>query len=351
MGIIKLPEESLNFFEEHKDEIFSKGALAEGQWNEKVADWAINYTGALGALAFNSNGSGLFTVLRLMKRYRSKKTIFLQSNTMYGVKTIANSSGLELIGFVDCDLKYLMPTLNQVENFINKIDRPEESVFMITHIGGWINPDIEDIADLCKKKGIALVEDCAHSLGSRLNEKHSGLFGDAGIYSLYATKAVPAGEGGILVTKDEELFEMSKRFIIYDRFEQKIDIGVNLRMSELNALLSFAVIKETDNIIANKYGIAKQYISACKKNGLSFIAPKDDIHFSNLYKFILIEDKSDPELKFRYLKTRTSPVYDYHLGEDPQGIAKRHICLPIWFNQDSEMTNQVLDEINSCSNK
>ncbi len=348
MGIIKLPKESLEYFEQHKTEIFSSGALAEGQWNEKVASWAQTYTGALWALALNSNGSGLFTILRLMKRYKSKKTIFLQSNTMYGVKTIANASGLDLIGFVDCDLKYLMPNIQQVEKFIDSIEKPDEAVFMITHIGGWINPDIQEIADLCARKGVSLVEDCAHSLGSTIDGRHSGLFGDAGIYSLYATKAVPAGEGGILVTKDEELYEMSKRFIMYDRFEQEIDIGINLRMSELNALLSYAVIKETDNIIKNKYSIAKKYASACDDKGISYIIPKDEVHYSNLYKFILIEEKQDPELKFKKLKTRTSPVYDYHLGNDPYEIASRHICLPIWYDQDNSLTEEVLAEINSC---
>ncbi len=347
MGIIKLPEKSTEFFEKHKLEIFESGALAEGQWNEEVAKWGVDYTGAFRALAFNSNGSGLFTILRLMKRYKSKKTIFLQSNTMYGVKTIANSSGLDLIGFVDCDLKYLMPTIEQVREFISSIDKPEEAVFMITHIGGWINPDIEEIANFCASKGVSLIEDCAHSLGSTLNGRHSGLFGDAGVYSLYATKAVPAGEGGILVTQDEELYEMSKRFIMYDRFEQEIDIGVNFRMSELNALLSYSVLKETDNIIENKYEIAKKYMEACNQSGISYITPKDELHYSNLYKFILIEEESDPIKKFNKLKTRTSPVYDYHLGNDPSQIASRHICLPIWFNQDASLTEQVLDELYS----
>ena len=287
MGIIKLPKKSTEFFEKHKLEIFDSGALAEGQWNDKVASWSKDYTGAAEALAFNSNGSGLFTILRLMKRYRAKKTIFLQSNTMYGVKTIANSSGLELIGYVDCDLKYLMPTIKQVEEFIESIEKPEESVFMITHIGGWINPDIEQIANLCADKGVGLVEDCAHSLGSTINGRHSGLFGDAGVYSLYATKAVPAGEGGILVTKDEELYQMSKRFIMYDRFEQEIDVGVNFRMSELNALLSYAVIKETDNIMANKYEVAEQYIDACNQNDISYIIPiMCKINFLLLYNNI-----------------------------------------------------------------
>ena len=210
MGMIKLPSESIKLFEDNYKQIFSSGELAEGKWNDAVANWACKYTGAVNALAVNSNGTGLFALLRILKQYRSKKKIFLQSNTMYGVRTIAISSGLELCGYVDCSLDYLMPTYNQVKDYVDRFDKPEEYVFLLTHIGGWVNPDIERIAALCKERGISLIEDCAHSLGSLLKGKHTGLFGDAGVYSLYATKAIPVGEGGIVVTNDDDLYEKTK---------------------------------------------------------------------------------------------------------------------------------------------
>ena len=77
MGQIKLPKKSIEFFEKNYPEIFDTGNLAEGIWNEKVSSWCKNYTQSPYSLAFNSNGSGLFTILRLLKRYRSKENIFL----------------------------------------------------------------------------------------------------------------------------------------------------------------------------------------------------------------------------------------------------------------------------------
>ena len=59
---------------------------------QKVDDWCCEYTKAPFALTVNSNGSGLFSILRILNQYREKKRIFLQSNTMYGVKTIAISA-------------------------------------------------------------------------------------------------------------------------------------------------------------------------------------------------------------------------------------------------------------------
>lgn len=345
MGMIKIPAASEKFFSENYNEIFTSGDLAEGKWNKKVSEWACSYTSAPYALASNSNGAGILALLNVLKTFRNKKTIFIQSNTMYGVKAMSLTSGLELIGFVDCSLDYLMPTYNQVRDFIACMSRPEESVFLLTHIGGWVNPDIERIAGLCKESGVTLIEDCAHSLGSTLNGRHTGLFGDAGVYSLYATKAVPAGEGGIIVTNDSDLFNMVDKYSIYDRFDQQLDLGVNNRMSEISALLCFSVIKETSSIIENKYAIAERYISACSDYGWEYIDPVANGQRSNLYKFLLLSRSSDPVREFEQIKTRTSPVYDYALGNDICGAKDRHICLPIWYQLEDELVSQVVSEL------
>ena len=345
MGTIKLPQSSLDYFDEHYKEIFLSGNLAEGNWIKKVGQWACSYTGSEFALATNSNGSGIFALLSIYKHYRNKKTIFLQSNTMYGVKAIATTSGLDICGYVDCNLDYLMPNYDQVFEFISSMDKPEESVFLLTHIGGWVNPDIERIAKLCKEKGVALIEDCAHSLGSLLNDKHTGLFGDAGVYSLYATKAVPAGEGGIIVTNDKELFEMAYKFSIYDRFDQKLNLGVNIRMSELNALVSYSVILETESIIQNKYNVAEKYIAACKEFNWEYIDPIKNGQRANFYKFTLISRSESPINEFNQIKSRTSPVYDYSLYRDLAELTRRHICLPIWYKLDNKVVQEVISQL------
>jgi len=345
MGTIKLPTHSTKFFSENYNEIFESGNLAEGKWNEKVSNWACEYTSAKHALAVNSCGSGLFVILNILKKYFGKKRIFIQSNTMFGVKTIAISSGLEMCGYVDCTINSLMPTYKKVDEFIGSLDNPSECVFLLTHIGGWINPDIERIASICSKNGIALVEDCAHSLGSLIDGKHSGLFGVAGVYSLYATKAIPVGEGGILVSNNRELSKLAKKFIMYDRFDQNLEIGINFRMSELNALLTFAVIQETQSIINNKYEIAKQYIHTCEKFEWEYIKPETNRQRSNLYKFILLSRSNNPEKEFSKVTKRTSPVYDYYLGRDNEEITKRHICLPIWYLLDEKNLENSISEL------
>ena len=346
MGIIKVPAAATSKFLEIVPSIFQSGNFAEGKWNKSLAHYFKEYAEAQNAEIFASNGSALLAILQLLKRYRGYNDIFIQSNTMYGVKTIAVTSGLKFIGSVDCSISHLMPTVEQVQTFISKLSNPAKTVFLITHIGGIVNPDINEIATLCEKAGIALVEDCAHSLGATLHGKHTGTFGIAGAYSLYATKAIPAGEGGVAVTNDQDLGSMLSRFNIYDRFDQQQEIGVNFRMSEMQALFSLCVVELADEIIANKTEIAKRYVHACEVAGFQYIDPFNDGQKGNHYKFTLIAENSI-SLEFNKIKNRTSGVYDYSLGSDPQNISERHLCLPIWYELDETIVEETVSQIMS----
>jgi len=344
MGMIKIPEEAISFFNKNYNSIFESGNLAEGPWNKEICSWTNNYSGSKFSEVFNSNGSGIFSILSILKRYRGKTDFFIQSNTMYGVKVMGNASGLNFLGAVPCSLDSLMPKTKQVLDYISTLKNPKNTVFLLTHIGGWVNPDIKKIVEVCDQFGIVVIEDCAHSLGSTLDQRHTGLFGLAGVYSLYATKAIPVGEGGIMITNDEELSELISRFIIYDRFQQQIDIGVNLRMSELNALLAYSVLICTEDIIKNKQAVARLYMKACDKKNIQYINPFSDGQRSNLYKFILLNTDNNPK-NFSSITNKTSPVYDYSLGEDPENIISSHVCLPIWYELEQSTIDETIAQI------
>ena len=344
MGLVKIPHAAKEKFESNFSSIIDKGELAEGAWNDAFSDFVINYTNAQSACPTSSNGTGLLAVLIALRDIYEKKNIFIQSNTMYGVKTLAVSSGLRYVGAVDCNISSLMPSVDQVKQFISNIESPKETVFLLSHIGGNVNPDIIEIIDICEKVGIVVVEDCAHSFGSKLNNIHSGLFGFAGVYSLYATKSIPAGEGGIVVSKNKEIGKILNKFNMYDRFDRQLKIGVNFRMSEMQALFCLSVSECIDEIIENKLSIVKKYENACSLSKIKFI-PSPTHGNSNHYKFILLANKYIDE--FDTIKTRTTQVYEYALGHDPDNIVNRHICLPTWYMLDDKIVYEVLEQINN----
>ena len=216
---------------------------------------------------------------------------------------------------------------------------------MLSDIGGIINPDIEKIAKFLKQENILLLEDAAHSFGARLNKKFSGTFGDAGVYSYYATKAIFAGEGGVAVTNNDELGNYLQDFIVYDRFKQKMPIGSNIRLSELQALMIFSVVNYYKDIILNKNEIAEKYIETCKRNEIQFISQNQNLNIGNYYKFTIISPNNEIAKVYPNIKSTTSKVYDYALGKN-KDIPLKHLCLPIWYNQDKSLIDKVLVELN-----
>ena len=347
MSFIKIPKKSLEFFKKNQDEIFNSGNLVEGPWNKKLSEKVKEISGSKRAICVNSNGSGLVAILLIFKTYFGRSDIMIQSNTMYGVKTMVGTAGLNLVTFIDCQVETLMPSYQDVKNAVeNYKGNKNKLVIMLSDIGGIINPDIENIAKLLKKQNILLLEDAAHSFGAKLNNKFAGTFGDAGVYSYYATKAIFAGEGGIAVTNNEEIGTFLQDFIAYDRFKQKMSIGCNIRLSELQALMIFSVINFYKDIISNKNEIAERYIESCKKNGLQFISQNKNSNIGNYYKFTIISPDSEISKKHPNIVTTTSKVYDYALGKN-KDIPLKHLCLPIWFDQDKSITDQVINELNS----
>ncbi len=349
MGLIQLPKESKSFFKKNFNNIFKTGNFAENFWNSKLRNLVNKITNSKGSEVFCSNGAGLFTVLQIYKEYYGRREILIQNNTMYGMYTMALSSGLKLKGFIDCNLETLMPSFDDfLKALKNSKTKNNKLVVMLSHMGGIINPDIRRIANYCKKKNIKLLEDCAHSFGATIHKKHSGLFGDAGVYSFYATKSIPAGEGGILVSNDKKLINLSHRYVKYDRFDQKMSVGVNFRVSEIQALLIYSAIKNYKKIINDKHKTYKIYEKFCKKHKIKFIDQYKK-GSGNHYKFTIINKKTKISNYLTKLKTKTSGIYDYSLNGDMY-IPSHHVCLPIWFNQRKNVSKKVLEEIQKSLN-
>jgi len=345
MSTIKLPKNSIDFFKSNQNKIFESGNLAEGPWNDQLSKKIKTICNVKNAICVNSNGSGLVALLLIYKEYYGRTDVMIQSNTMYGVKTITKTAGYNLVDFIDCQLETLMPNFDDLKKAVdNYKGEVKQLVILLSDIGGIINPDIEKIAKFCKEKNIILLEDAAHSFGSTLNKKFSGTFGNAGVYSYYSTKAIFAGEGGIVVTDDNNIGNLMKDFIAYDRFKQKMEIGCNIRLPEIQALMIYSVVKEYKEIIKNKFKIAKKYSETCNSCNIKYISQNKNSNIGNYYKFTIISSSKNASDLLPKIKTTTSKIYDYSLGNSKE-IPTKHLCLPIWFELEENISDKVIKEI------
>lgn len=119
---------------------------------------------------------------------------------------VASASAIVSVGaipvFVDVDPDTAQLSATAMEAAIT----PRTRAAMVVHYGGYM-ADLDAILPVAKKRGLLVVEDCAHAQGTAWRGERSGSWGDFGSFSFQNSKALSAGEGGIVLTTDEELFK------------------------------------------------------------------------------------------------------------------------------------------------
>ncbi len=108
--------------------------------------------------------------------------------------------------------------------------------------------DMDEICELAGRRGLKVIEDCAHAHGARWRERGAGSIGDAGSFSMQTSKLMTAGEGGVVTTTDDELFELCQSYVNCgrasqtDRFGHRL-LGFNYRMTEFQAAILLAQLE------------------------------------------------------------------------------------------------------------
>ena len=140
---------------------------------------------------------------------------------------------------------------------------------------------IDEIAAICSKWNIALIEDAAESLGSYYKGQHTGTFGMLGTFSFNGNKTVTCGGGGAIVTNDKALAEHAKHISTTAKVPHPWEfvhdeIGYNFRMPNLNAALACAQLEQLDAIIANKRQTADLYRNYFSDKSIGFVTEQPD---------------------------------------------------------------------------
>ncbi len=172
------------------------------------------YVGAKYCVAVSSCGAAMFLALKALGVKPGDK-VLTSSFTLAPVPgAIAHAAASAV----------LVETLEDYTTDLADLERKAASsgarVFLLSHMRGHIT-DLRAVREICDRHGIALVEDCAHTMGARWDGQHTGTFGHVGCYSTQTYKHINAGEGGLLVTNDEDVAAqvilMSGCYMMYDQ--------------------------------------------------------------------------------------------------------------------------------------
>lgn len=303
------------------DEVIDSGRWSEASMNERFEEaWAAHNDAP--AVAMSSWAGGAMAALQFA-RVRGE-TVLCPSNTFMATPLAAINAGAD-VQFVDCNREDLCMSF---ASFEEKAEKYRPRAAFLVHIGGHIAFDSEQIAAYCREHDIFLIEDCAHAHGAVWNGRRPGTYGDAGVYSLYATKTISTGEGGVLVSTRPEVVEHARGFRNYGKPTYDVH-GLNFRMSEFTAALGLLQIERLPEIVAWKNTVARKQLDPQYASRL--LLP--DGMTSGLYKYIV----------FDWLERSTGRVYDEpchrilkHDVELPNSdwVARNHSCVPLYYRPE-----------------
>ena len=165
--------------------------------------------------------------------------------------------------FVDSDAKTWNMDVNQIRPAITS----HTKAIMAVHTYG-LPVDMDPLLQIAEEYNLKVIEDAAESHGLRYNGQRCGSFGLVSTFSFYANKHITTGEGGMVVTNDEELatsirkyrnlaFQPERRFV-------HNELGWNLRMSSLQCALGSSQLKRLEEILASRRALGETYREAFK---------------------------------------------------------------------------------------
>jgi perosamine synthetase len=217
------------------------------------------------------------------------------------------------------------------------------------------------IAEICKRNHLLLIEDCAEAIGTRLNDRHVGTFGDIATFSFFGNKTITTGEGGMVVCGNDDLAahlcQLRGQGLAENREYWHDIIGYNYRMTNICAAIGLAQLERIDTILPAKIALAERYRVALAKAPVAFQATRREEEHSYWMVTVLApsalhRDSLRAALAQIGVETRpvfhpvhTMPMYrkkgeDHPIAAD---IAARGINLPSWHALDDHVVQEIAD--------
>jgi dTDP-4-amino-4,6-dideoxygalactose transaminase len=337
------PDEDIEaVLEQARSLLKARGFLTLGTHGEEFERRFAQYTGTAHAVAVNSGTGALEIILRALRV--DGHDVVVPTNTFAATPFAVLRAGGRVI-FADCGDDLLVDP-SDVERRLTS----RTKAVIVVHIGGLITPAVLALQELCRTRGIALIEDAAQAHGSRLAGRQAGTFGAAAAYSFFSTKVITTGEGGMIVTNDPEIADQAR--LLRDQakvagLNRHEHLGYNWRFTEFQAMLGLVQLARLDQFIQERQRVARVYDEVF--GAATSVRPLEIPHQAapNFYKYILflprIADGIAQRLSADYGVSLGGAVYDLPCHQQPvfagidsarlpraEELCRRHVCPPIY---------------------
>jgi dTDP-4-amino-4,6-dideoxygalactose transaminase len=261
-------------------EVLKSGRLAQG---EKVADFEnalcrkMNLPGAVAV----SSGTAALHVALLGLGVGTGDEVVIPSYVCTALwHAISYTGATPVLADIEADTFNL-----STSDVVTHLTRKTKAI-IVPHMFGQ-SADLEDLLKL----DIPVIEDCAQSLGSSYRGSPTGSFGTAAIFSFYATKVIAAGEGGMVVSRDDALIDKIRSMRDYDE-KDTLTTRFNYKLTDLQASLGISQLRKLPAFISRRQEIARRYNQVLRDGGLTppVIKPHRDHGF---FRYVLLLENRD----------------------------------------------------------
>jgi len=283
--------------------VSSVGAYVD-QFEEQVA----KYTGAKFAVATVNGTSALHVALKLAG-VEPNTEVITQSLTFVATCNAIRYCQADPV-FIDVDLDTMGLSPDSLDEFLeqyaelrddgycwNKTSNKKITACLPMHAFGF-PVRLNEIARICQKHRIALVEDAAESLGSYYKGKHTGVMGKTAAISFNGNKIITTGGGGMVLTNDAGIAKRAKHITTTAKVPHKWafehdEVGYNYRLPNVNAALGVAQMESLPDFLSDKRAIAMAYQQWGSENGVQFAHEPVNTDSNYWLNILITEDRRD----------------------------------------------------------
>jgi len=269
--------------------ILSGWISSGGEFTIRFEKMMANYCKAKHAIACSSGTTALHLVL-LAKGIGPGDEVIVPSLSFIATANVVTYSGAKPV-FVDSENETWNIDPSQIEEKIT----PKTKAIIPVHLYGQ-PANMDPILEIALKYNLYVFEDAAEAHGAEYKGKTVGTLGDAGVLSFFGNKIITTGEGGMILTNDDNMAEQSR--LLRDHGMSKVRkywhtaLGYNYRMTNLQASLGVAQMEKIGSILQKKKKLA-DYYSELLKHLPGIVLPPDVSWSDNVYWLYTILIKKD----------------------------------------------------------
>lgn len=353
-------------------DVYRSGWLSMGPRTEELEARLAAYVGARHALAVSS-GTAALHLMCLAAGLEPDDEVIVPSMTFVATANAVAYTGARPV-FADI-VSLTKPWLSVDAVRASLTDRTR--AVMAMSYGGHPG-QIAELKQLCAERGLILLEDAAHGLGARLGDRNVGTFGEAGAFSFFSNKNLAVGEGGAIVTDDDDLAARLRLLrshgmttLTWDRHRghatgyNVVALGFNYRIDEPRAALAAARLERLDAHNRQRAHLDAVYRERLRGLDLACVLTAEPAVSSAHHLFCVVLPEGRDRDAFRAhlaeARVQTSVHYPavhhfsiYDDGDQPplpvtEAYAARTVTLPLFAHMTAAQQEQVVEAIRAAA--